>query len=100
MNPWEPFDQLAKTLAEVAGEKGLDMETWALLPGNRACQVVFTIRDDAFLSDDERLLQGIEEATKIAESQHKAKQSIERAKEGLLNIHNKGIFDEDDSPDS
>ena len=101
-NAWDPFDRLYKAIEEAVNPLGIDLEQWQIMPNKpgdrRFGQMIFTIREDAFLTDEDKALQGIMEATQVAESDERAHQRIEQAKSGLLNISRKGIFD-DDAPE-
>ncbi len=102
-DPWTPFDNLRKAVEEAVDPLGVDVLSWVLLPDleDGSCQFAFRVRKDAFLTTEEKATRaefdGMMEADRLAERQEKLDADAETARDKLLHITKKGIFDEDDS---
>lgn len=97
---WDPFERLKERIIEVNDPLGLDFITWAVNPDERGIQIVFSIREDAFQTPEEKaeqeLLDGIRAATRAQELEDRRNQIVAEN----LKVTRKGIFNEDSAPEA
>lgn len=105
-NPWDPFDTLREVVRTTVDTLGMDFLTWVIMPGGdpttdeRACQIAFEIRPDAFQDDQQRATQrefdAMMESEREIEVAEKLERDTETVKEKLIDITRHGIFPEED----
>lgn len=110
-DPWEPFDKLREAITKTMNELGIDLITWVIMPGHdpasgdRACQIAFEVRPDAFLTDEQRDTRKEFDAMMEDDREHdrleRLAEETEKTKEKLLDLTKGGIFaDEDDEEET
>lgn len=98
---WEPFHRLREAIEQAVKPLGVDLEGWVIMPGRtqldpNACQVMFSIRPEAFKSEtDVALDKQFEEMIEAERRRESERRSVE-IRDQLLQISRDGILKEDD----
>lgn len=106
--PFDPFHRIRDAVKDAIEPLGVKFMTWNVATGDDEgdkpyCTILMVIDPSAFLSDDQKRvreqLAEIEAAELEIDNAKRAREASQAAKDDLLQISRRGIFDEDVAPE-
>lgn len=103
MTAWEPFDKLRESINEALAPLGVSLEHWAIMPEQKAAQMIIAIRPEAFKTPEQletdKQFEDIMAMDAHFKAQEKAESARERAKQLAADLASGKAFELTPEPD-